>query len=97
MLLLRRTRAVIDNKNLIALAALSISYQGRNRNYHTQLSLELDEVIQKAHAALCVLSPDWKRSIWPLKFRFRFPTKHFLLQKDVQSTFLCIAKAPGNR
>jgi hypothetical protein len=42
-------------------------YQDSDRNYHTQLFLELEEVIQGAAATISVLSPDWKQSKWAAK------------------------------
>jgi len=45
-------------------------YQESNRNYHIQLVMELEDVIRKAAASLCILSPDWKSSVWALKEYF---------------------------
>ncbi len=42
-------------------------YQDSDRNYQTQLFLELEEVIKGAAATIAVLSPDWKRSEWTPK------------------------------
>ncbi|HEY6890188.1 MAG TPA: toll/interleukin-1 receptor domain-containing protein, partial [Solirubrobacter sp.] len=42
-------------------------YNESPRNYHTQLSDELETVIMEAAATLSILSPDWKRSRWAIK------------------------------
>lgn len=63
-------------------------YQDSERNYHTQLFLELEEVIRNATATLSILSPDWKRSPWTVK--------EFLFSIDVETpVFLLMARDMG--
>lgn len=63
-------------------------YQDSERNYHTQLFLELEEVIRNATATLSILSPDWKRSQWTVK--------EFLFSIDVETpVFLLMARDMG--
>jgi len=63
-------------------------YQDSDRNYQTQLFLELEEVIQGAKATLSVLSPDWKRSGWA--------AKEMLFSNDVGTpVFLLMAREMG--
>lgn len=60
-------------------------YQDSDRDYHTQLSLELEEVIRGAAATLSVLSPDWKKSKWT--------AKEFLFSEQVNTpVFLLMAR-----
>jgi hypothetical protein len=42
-------------------------YQSSERNFHTQLFLELEAVIRGASATISVLSPAWKKSPWTAK------------------------------
>lgn len=42
-------------------------YEKSDREYHTQLYLELEEAIARAKAVLCVLSPAWRSSAWTVK------------------------------
>lgn len=63
-------------------------YQASDRNFHTQLFLELEEVIQNAAATLSVLSPDWKKSAWA--------AKEYLFSEEVGTpVFLLMARAIG--
>lgn len=63
-------------------------YQDSERNYHTQLFLELEDVIRNATAVLSILSPDWKRSPWTVK--------EFLYALDVETpVFLLMARDMG--
>ncbi|NDJ87222.1 MAG: toll/interleukin-1 receptor domain-containing protein [Chloroflexi bacterium] len=67
-------------------------YQESNRDYHTQLFLELEDVIREAVATLSVLSPDWKRSPWTPKeliFSEQVQTPVFLLHvREMEPTLL---------
>mgnify|MGYP002713111096 CR=1 FL=1 len=67
-------------------------YQDSNRDYHTQLFLELEDVIREASATLSVLSPSWKASPWtPKEFLFSqdVDTPVFLLRaKEMEPTLL---------
>jgi len=61
-------------------------YEKSDRNYHTQLYLEIEEAITRARAALCVLSPAWRGSLWTVK--------EYLYAEEVGTpTFLLRAKA----
>ncbi len=63
-------------------------YQDSDRNYHTQLFLELEEVIKGAAATLSVLSPDWKKSQWA--------AKEYLFSQEVGTpVFLLLAREIG--
>jgi hypothetical protein len=63
-------------------------YQDSDRNYQTQLFLELEAVIQNASATLSVLSPDWKRSAWA--------AKEYLFSEEVGvPVFLLMAREMG--
>jgi len=42
-------------------------YRESERDYHTLLFLELEDVIRGASAVVSVLSPDWKKSKWTAK------------------------------
>lgn len=60
-------------------------YQDSDRDYHTQLFLELEDVIREASATLSILSPAWKASPWT--------PKEFLFSQDVETpVFLLRAK-----
>src|SRR5207253_2073719 len=67
-------------------------YERTDRNYHTQLFLELEAAIQEAAATLSILSPDWKRSIWTVKeylFSEEVGTPTFLLRvRDMGPTII---------
>lgn len=63
-------------------------YQDSDRNYQTQLFLELEEVIKGAAATLSVLSPDWKKSQWA--------AKEYLFSQEVGvPVFLLMARDMG--
>ncbi|MDX2140483.1 MAG: toll/interleukin-1 receptor domain-containing protein [Chloroflexota bacterium] len=63
-------------------------YQDSDRNYHTQLFLELEEVIRGAAAMISVLSPDWKQSRWA--------AKEYIFSEDVGvPVFLAMAREMG--
>jgi hypothetical protein len=63
-------------------------YQDSDRNYQTQLFLELEEVIRGAAATLSVLSPDWKKSTWA--------AKEYLFSEEVGTpVFLLMAREMG--
>ena len=42
-------------------------YSESDRNYHTELANELEQVILEASATLSVLSPEWKQSKWAMR------------------------------
>ena len=72
-------------------------YQDSDRDYHTQLALELEDVIQNASATLSVLSPDWKRSTWAAKeylFSEQVGTPVFLLMAREMGATLVTAGVP---
>lgn len=72
-------------------------YQDSDRNYHTQLFLELEDVIENASATLSVLSPDWKKSPWTAKeylFSEQVGTPVFLLMARMMEPTLVIAGVP---
>jgi TIR domain len=63
-------------------------YQDSDRNYHTRLFIELEDVIKGAAATLSVLSPDWKKSQWA--------AKEYLFSQEVGTpVFLLMARAMG--
>lgn len=63
-------------------------YQESDRNYHSQLFLELEGVIREAAATLSILSPAWKRSKWT--------PKEMLFSEDVGTpVFLLMAEEMG--
>jgi hypothetical protein len=71
-------------------------YKKSDRNYHTQLYLELEEAITRARAALCVLSPAWRQSIWTVKeylYAEEVGTPTFLLRAQAIPPTLVIAGA----
>lgn len=67
-------------------------YQDSDRDYHTHLFLELEEVVREAEATLSVLSPDWKKSKWAPKemiFSEEVGTPVFLLMaRDMGPTLV---------
>ena len=72
-------------------------YQESNRDYHGQLHLELEDVIQEAAATLSVLSPDWKASQWTAKeylFSEQVGTPVFLLHVRTMAPTLLTAGVP---
>ncbi|MDY0042129.1 MAG: toll/interleukin-1 receptor domain-containing protein [Desulforhabdus sp.] len=42
-------------------------YQESDRDYQSQLYLELQSIIRDAAATVCILSPSWRRSKWTVK------------------------------
>lgn len=42
-------------------------YNESNRNYHTSLVTELEDIIKESSATLSILSPAWKLSKWTIK------------------------------
>jgi hypothetical protein len=63
-------------------------YQDSDRDYHSQLFIELERAISQAAATLAVLSPDWKRSKWT--------PKEYLFSEDVGiPVFLLMAREMG--
>lgn len=72
-------------------------YQVSERDYHSQLFLELENVIRGASATLSILSPDWKRSTWAIKeyiFSEEVGTPVFLLMVRTMEPTLVIAGIP---
>lgn len=72
-------------------------FQASDRNFHTQLFLELEEVIKNATATLSVLSPDWKKSTWTAKeyiFSEEVGTPVFLLMSREMGPTLVTAGVP---
>ncbi len=72
-------------------------YEESDRDYHTQLFIELEDVIKQAAATLCILSPDWKRSKWTVKeylFSEEVGTPVFLLKIKELGPTLVIAGIP---
>lgn len=61
-------------------------YAESERNYHTQLFNELEEVILNATATVSVLSPDWKKSKWT--------AKEFLFSEEVGVPVFLLLAAP---
>lgn len=60
-------------------------YEESDRDYHTQLFLELEGIIIEASATLSILSESWKRSKWAVK--------EFFFSEDVGTpVFLLKAK-----
>jgi len=71
-------------------------YQKSDRNYHIQLFLELEEAITRAKAALCVLSPAWRTSLWTVReylYAGEVGVPTFLLRFGVLPPTLVIAGA----
>jgi hypothetical protein len=69
-------------------------YEESDRDYHTQLFLELEGVIAEASATLCVLSETWKRSQWTVKeffFSQEVGTPVFLIKAKPMGPSLAIA------
>lgn len=72
-------------------------YEESDRNYHTQLFLELEEAISGAAATLSVLSPAWKKSKWTVKeyfFSEEVGVPVFLLMASEIGPTLAIAGMP---
>lgn len=72
-------------------------YQESDRDYHKQLSHELEEIIQGAAATLSILSPDWKRSKWvPKEYMYseEVGVPVFLLRFRDMGPTLAIAGVP---
>ena len=72
-------------------------YNESERDYHSQLFLELEAVILNAAATLSVLSPAWKQSIWSVKeylFSDEVGTPVFLLRAKELGPTLVIAGMP---
>ncbi len=69
-------------------------YQDSQRNYHTQLFIELEDVIRDAAATLSVMSQAWRESPWTPKeylFSEQVATPVFLLRiEDVEPTLLTV-------
>lgn len=72
-------------------------YEESDRDYHTQLFLELENVIREAVATLSVLSPAWKRSTWTIREYFFSEESHIpvflLMVKEIGPT-LAVAGSP---
>lgn len=72
-------------------------YEDSDRDYHSQLFLELEGVISKAAATLAVLSDAWKNSMWTVK-KYFFPEEVeilvFLLRAKPMSQTLAIVGIP---
>ena len=69
-------------------------YEESDRDYHSQLFLELEGVIREASATLCILSESWKRSQWAVKeffFSGDVGTPVFLLKAKHLGPTLAIA------
>jgi hypothetical protein len=63
-------------------------YQDSDRDYHSDLDLELEGIIKEAVAMLSILSPDWKSSRWT--------RKEYLFAEEVGTpVFLLKARDPG--
>lgn len=63
-------------------------YQESDRDYHSQLFIELEDVIKSAVATLSILSPDWKRSKWA--------TKEYIFSEEVHTpVFLLKVRETG--
>jgi hypothetical protein len=72
-------------------------YEESDRDYHSQLFLELEGVIREATATLSILSPAWKRSNWTVKeylFSEEVKTPVFLLKVRELGPTLVIAGVP---
>jgi hypothetical protein len=63
-------------------------YEESDRDYHAQLFLELEGNIANAVAVLCIVSPDWKRSVWAVR-------EFFFAEDASVPTFLLRARDPG--
>ena len=63
-------------------------YQDSDRDYHSDLDLELEAIIREAAAVLSILSPSWKASRWT--------RKEYLFAEEVGTpVFLLKVKEPG--
>jgi len=72
-------------------------YEDSDRDYHSQLFLELEGVIKEASATLSILSESWKRSQWAIKeylFSEEVGTPVFLLKVNKLEPTLVIAGVP---
>jgi hypothetical protein len=72
-------------------------YSESDRDYHIQLSSELERVIAEAAATLSILSPDWKASKWAMKeyfFSEETGVPVFLLRVKLVPPTLAIAGLP---
>ncbi len=72
-------------------------YEESDRDYHSQLFLELEGVIKEASATLSILSESWKRSQWAIKeylFSEEVGTPVFLLKVNKLEPTLVIAGVP---
>ena len=72
-------------------------YRESDRNYHTSLHLELEEVIRGASATISVLSPAWKQSRWAAKeflFSEQIGTPVFLVMAQSMEPTLVTAGIP---
>ena len=63
-------------------------YRESSRDYHQQLFLELEGVINESEATLSVLSPSWKQSLWAQR-------EYFYSNEAGIPVFLLKAKEPG--
>lgn len=67
-------------------------YQDSDRDYHTDLDLELEGIIKEAAAVTSILSPNWKSSRWTRKeylYAEEIGTPVFLLKvKDMVPTLI---------
>jgi TIR domain len=69
-------------------------YQDSDRDYHSDLDLELEAIIREATAVLSILSPSWKASRWTRKeylFAEEVGTPVFLLKAKELGPTLIIA------
>lgn len=72
-------------------------YRDSDRNYHTQLDNELENVIKKAEATLSILSNNWKKSDWSKKeyhFSNEIGKPVFLLKFEDMEPTLATAGIP---
>lgn len=72
-------------------------YEDSDRDYHSQMFLELEGVIREATATLSILSPAWKKSQWAVKeylFSEEINTPIFLLKVKEIGPALVIAGVP---
>ncbi len=72
-------------------------YAKSDRDYHTQLFLELEMAIKEASAVLSILSPHWKRSKWTIReylYAEEIGSPIFLLKAKEMEPTLVIAGIP---
>ncbi|MEM7085399.1 MAG: toll/interleukin-1 receptor domain-containing protein [Bacteroidota bacterium] len=72
-------------------------YNESNRDYHSQIFLELEFIIKEAAATLSILSEDWKKSKWTVKeyfFSEEIGIPVFLLKAKKIGPTLAIAGIP---